>query len=372
MRSSEGVYFSKLDHVRGLAAYLVFVWHFHHLTRPDLYEKTAPAPFPLALLHESHTGVALFMTLSGFLFAKIVGGRELHVAPFWFNRMLRLAPLLIVSFGLAALCAKWLGSAPVTWNLLVSGLVLPTWPQGAWSIAVELHFYLLLPFLLLLARRISPIALLGTVVCTIGLRTMLWLHFGEVHVWSYWTIVGRFDQFAFGMFFALMPFGARQRAWIAALCGIAFLVFWQWFDAAGGYYDLQGQKAHSPVWIIVPTCEGLAYGALIAWYSGSAIQLPKALDAALARIGTWSYSIYLLHFYFWIVLRRLTIGTLPDLSFVPSLLLATACFVAFLPVAAASFHFFETYFLGFRVPYLSARDAMPDTASQAVSAGRAT
>ena len=32
MRSTEGLYFSRLDHVRAFAAYLVFVWHFLHMT----------------------------------------------------------------------------------------------------------------------------------------------------------------------------------------------------------------------------------------------------------------------------------------------------------------------------------------------------
>ena len=65
MKSSEGKYFAKLDHVRAFAAYLVFVWHFTHLTAQFPVPAAASPYFPFALLEEGHTGVALFMTLSG-------------------------------------------------------------------------------------------------------------------------------------------------------------------------------------------------------------------------------------------------------------------------------------------------------------------
>ena len=96
MRSTEGIYYSRLDHVRALAAYLVFCWHFLHLT-PTFPVPYASAPvFPLALLDEGHTGVALFMTLSGYLFAKLVGDRGIDFPAFLWSRAVRLGPLLIV------------------------------------------------------------------------------------------------------------------------------------------------------------------------------------------------------------------------------------------------------------------------------------
>ncbi len=73
MRSTEGVYYSRLDHVRALAAYLVFVWHLLHMTPNFPVPYASAPPFPFALFDEGHTGVALFMTLSGYLFAKLVG-----------------------------------------------------------------------------------------------------------------------------------------------------------------------------------------------------------------------------------------------------------------------------------------------------------
>jgi peptidoglycan/LPS O-acetylase OafA/YrhL len=36
---------------------------------------------------------------------------------------------------------------------VVKGFVLPTWPNGGWSIAVELHFYILPPLLLIAIAR---------------------------------------------------------------------------------------------------------------------------------------------------------------------------------------------------------------------------
>jgi len=83
VKSSTGSHFIALDHVRALAAFLVFVWHFLH-ARPSVPVPFAytPSIFPFALLDEGHTGVALFMTLSGYLFARLLDGKKSSVARF--------------------------------------------------------------------------------------------------------------------------------------------------------------------------------------------------------------------------------------------------------------------------------------------------
>src|SRR5713101_82250 len=96
MRSTEGIYFSRLDHVRAVAVYLVFVWHFLHMTPSFPVPYNSAPMFPFALLDEGHTGVALFMTLSGYLFAKLVGHRGIDFPSFLWRRAVRPAPLLIV------------------------------------------------------------------------------------------------------------------------------------------------------------------------------------------------------------------------------------------------------------------------------------
>ena len=78
MKSSSGTHFIALDHVRALAALIVFTWHFLHSFDgyPIPFEYVPMLP-PFALLDEGHTGVALFMTLSGYLFAKLLAGRRI-------------------------------------------------------------------------------------------------------------------------------------------------------------------------------------------------------------------------------------------------------------------------------------------------------
>lgn len=79
MRSSSGTHFIALDHVRAFAAFMVFTWHFTHATNgyPIPFDYV-PRIFPFALLDEGHTGVALFMTLSGYLFAKLLDGKTIN------------------------------------------------------------------------------------------------------------------------------------------------------------------------------------------------------------------------------------------------------------------------------------------------------
>jgi peptidoglycan/LPS O-acetylase OafA/YrhL len=354
MRSTEGLYFSQLDHVRAFAAYLVFMWHFLHMT-PNYPVPYASAPiFPFALFDEGHTGVALFMTLSGYLFAKLVADKQIDFGNFLWSRAMRLAPLLLVCIG-AWVAIGYLSGDPIPLRDIVGGVLLPTWPRGTWSISIELHFYLLFPLLLFAARRYGPLALLGVIAAAVALRIDWWLTFGEAQHISYWTIFGRIDQFVFGMLFAMLPLRDRPLKIFSVVALIAFLVFWQIFDAMGGYYNHTGAPSSGLVWIFIPTLEGLVWASLIAVYERLPITLPQLVDRGLAKIGEWSYSIYLLHFFPIVLTRNLfweRQGSADD--FYLAFAIANLAFLAFLPVAAASYILFEKKFLVYRRPYLRA------------------
>ncbi|HXD45665.1 MAG TPA: acyltransferase [Pseudolabrys sp.] len=354
MRSTEGLYFSRLDHVRALAAYLVFCWHFLHLT-PAFPVPYASAPmFPFALVDEGHTGVALFMTLSGYLFAKLVGDRGIDFPAFLWSRTVRLGPLLAVVIA-AWVVIGWLTGAPIPFSDITQGFILPTWPKGTWSVSIELHFYLLFPILLLLFRKQGPFALLTVVAIAILIRFDWWRSYGEAQHIAYWTIIGRIDQFTFGMIFALVPLSPRVRTLVAAISGAAFLALWQTFDRGGGYYNWTGAPSPSPLWIVIPTVEAITYASIIAWYDNAQFRMPARIDRALAKIGEWSFSIYLLHFFPAVALRNyFWTGDGTANNFYLALIGANVAFFCFLPVAALSYNYFEKRFLVWRRPYLRA------------------
>jgi peptidoglycan/LPS O-acetylase OafA/YrhL len=367
LKSSTGKYYVGLDHIRGIAAFMVFTWHFIHVHDGH---RAAPPVFPLSLLTEGHTGVALFMTLSGYLFAKLLDGKRVSYPSFLWNRILRLAPLLIFVTLLAG-CTMYYanGLKPIDYSLLVlSGLVLPTLPNGGWSITVEFHFYLILPFLLFLSRRSTGLLFLF-ILGMLVLRTVLYLEIGQVQWYAYWTILGRVDQFILGILGYQFRDVFKGRHVLALGVFLCFAGFYRYVDALGGFYSHFPRTSPDSVWIYLTTIEGLAYGALIAWYDNSFVHTTGRISRFLALIGTYSYSIYLLHIFFVFKIAEFTDKHLVDLSNIyVALLLSPIAFLLILPIAAASYRFIELPFLRFRTNYIVAdKDSLHPAAQRDVA-----
>jgi peptidoglycan/LPS O-acetylase OafA/YrhL len=359
MRSSTGQHFAALDHVRAVAAFLVFSWHFIHGVYGTPVPFNAAPLFPFAIFDEGHTGVSLFMVLSGYLFAKLLDGRRYSYAAFLWNRFVRLAPLLILVFLLVGLIRALRGES--LWGFVLSlpkGLLLPTWPNGGWSITTEIHFYLLLPVLLILARR-SRTLLIAAVLVAVMVRGCYFLSNGEVQSVAYWTIMGRIDQFVLGVAgFAFAREIASRPVFVAA-AAVGFLIFWWWFDRSGGYFFRPTYPSPSPLWIVVPTIEGIGYASVIAWYDSRTISLGTIPAKVLQKLGEYSYSIYLLHFFVVYRLARYVHEDLMDLSnFYVALIWSAVCFLLMLVPGYLSFRFVESPFLRLRRKYVLG-DAAP-------------
>lgn len=298
MKSSTGAHFIALDHVRAFAAFMVFAWHFTHgLNGYPVPFEFVPAVIPFALLDEGHAGVSLFMTLSGYLFAKLLDGKAIDFRSFFWNRLLRLLPLLTIVIAIVGLQDRIQGGSGLLYVIhTFYGLLYPTLPNGGWSITVEFHFYLLLPLLLIMMRRSRwlPVSVL---VLAVILRTGLFLHYGEIQSLAYWTLIGRIDQFILGM----LAFHYRHlftgRHLVAGAIILLFTTFYWQFDRLGGFYLFPTYPSPSPLWIFMPTIEGLAYAATIAWYDGSFKFRSAGLSMFVGKFGTYSYSIYLLHYF---------------------------------------------------------------------------
>jgi|TARA_R110002073_G_scaffold159398_4_gene314598 rhamnosyltransferase len=363
LKSTTGRYYLGLDHIRALAAFMVFSWHFIDIHQGQL---EPPPIIPLLFLTEGHTGVALFMTLSGYLFAKLLDGKEIRYIHFIWNRALRLLPLLIVVIlmvGVRDYFEKSLDLAAYAVEIL-KGPIYPTLPNGGWSITVEFHFYLILPLLLFCSSRLkySFIFFIGAAIVT---RYLLFLYFEsprEIQFLSYGTIVGRLDQFVLGIaaFQYRELFKGRHLLALAIFAG--FTGFFFYIDSLGGFYN---NTSLPSVWIYMTTVEGFAYASLIAWYDTSFRHAPSRVSRSIALVGTYSYSIYLLHFFFFTFLAVSIERYIVDLSNIyVALLFSAVAFLVMIPIGYLSYRFIESPFLKFRTSYIRQSKPSEELVSQ--------
>jgi peptidoglycan/LPS O-acetylase OafA/YrhL len=353
MRSSSGKYFLGLEHIRGFAAFIVFTWHFIHIHDGH---KLGAVIFPFNILTEGHTGVALFMVLSGYLFAKILDNKEIIYSKFIWNRLIRLLPLLFIVISIAGIIQIAEGKDFVYYlKLILAGIVIPSLPNGGWSITVEFHFYLLLPFLLFLHRKWKH-SLVLLLAMAIILRLILYIILGQIQDFSYWTIIGRIDQFLLGILAFKYSAYIKNQHIGAFFVLLLFFVIYYYFEIQGGFYGFPEYPSHSPIWIILPTIEGIAYGFIISWYDTSFKYSKSWVSGVIASAGRYSYSIYLFHFFFVFEMAKLIDNYLVDLSNIYiAIFFSLVCFLLMIPLGYLSFRFIESPFLKFRTNYFKSQ-----------------
>lgn len=354
MRATSGAHYIALDHVRALAAFIVIAWHFIHGASgyPVPFEG-APRIIPLAIFDEGHTGVALFMCLSGYLFCKLLSGRKINYFLFLFNRALRLLPLLFLVITIVFV-VKYFNSenSYYYWLSILKGFYLPTLPNGGWSITVEFHFYIFIPVFLwaVYTRRYLIILFL---IIPFVLRVFIWFYYGDVQRYAYFTIVGRFDQFFLGMLAYRYRHLITDRHIVMAILAFAFLIFYWWFDKLGGFYLLPSYPSNNLIWVLMPFFEGFFYATMIAWYDNSFEHSSGWLSKVVAKFGEYSYSFYLLHFFFVFKAAEWIDKNIVDLSnFYIALFFSFVFYVAMFPLGYLSYRFVELPFLKFRRKYI--------------------
>jgi len=329
---------------------MVFAWHFIHINDNHL---APPSIIPLPLLTEGHTGVALFMTLSGYLFAKLLEDKKINYPSFLWNRALRLLPLLALVVLIVGVRDYYGDGQYLAYmRRILSGLVKPSLPNGGWSITVEFHFYLILPLLLYFSNRFKY-ALFAFVLSAVAIRYLIYLETGEVQTLAYLTIIGRIDQFVLGIAAYQFRDLLKNRNVLAGAVFLAFSSFYWYFESLGGFYQYPGFPSSSPIWVFMTTIEGLVYAILIAWYDNSFRHTTGRISRFFALIGTYSYSIYLLHFFFFRQLSAIIDRYVVDLSNVYcALLLAPLAFLMMVPLGYISYRFIESPFLKYRTRYI--------------------
>jgi len=325
-----------LDGLRAIAALGVFGVHFNQMVGLD----AKLGPFDLGRwLANGNSGVALFFVLSGFLLS-MPFWREAHgsgppvdVRNYFVRRLARILPAYYLClFGLLAILLAR-GHAPSINNVLSHIVFLYNLNDSHilslnapfWTLAVEMQFYLLLPFLMLPLRRLSLRTALiwvsslavGSYLANYGLLSFLlardqWPIESSL-IWPFslyisgpasfvltYSTLAHLTYFLIGIATALLfvasapgrparfPGAFRSRAdWVFCTCAVAVLLILSTplddiLQAPHGHYN----------WPFVP----LLLAAMIFATPHSAIARRILEAAALRRLGLISYGFYIFHY----------------------------------------------------------------------------
>jgi peptidoglycan/LPS O-acetylase OafA/YrhL len=370
--------FPLLDGVRALAALSVVLLHVGDGT------GFARTNWLGAFTARMDAGVALFFVLSGFLLyrpfvaARLEGGPAPSAARYLRRRLLRIVPafwlalLVMGALGwIAVLNGDWWRYFGFAQNLSVTTVLGGIRP--AWSLCVEMSFYLVLPLWALAAARIlrgrarsrqvraEATALALVAVASLAVRAL----FFDANHGSLWlvTLPAFLDWFAVGMGLALASVALHgrephtallRRPWLAwAGAAACFAVVSLAVPLPRGLVAARTVEAHLAQHVLY-----IAFGALVALPGVFGIRADAGpASRAIARflghpvmawLGLVSYGIFLWH---QPLLDQLLIhdlpGRAPVLPFVTVLVVTTAGAIA---IAAASHYLVERPFLALKDP----------------------
>lgn len=371
MKSANIRYLPGLDHLRALAALHIVFYHglmvFSFIPRNATRDMRPLWILPrnpfVVFLEEGHTAVAMFMALSGFVFTIGAQGKDIEYWPFIKNRLLRIYPLFVVVLlaGIAAFPGAYSFLGVMQSLLLQANLpgstTVPPFGSMFWAVAVEFQFYLAFPFMHRFLERDGVKWGLGLIVLATALRVLAVKCAGASNGRdiAYWHILGRIDQFMLGMLAARVyeRIKHRELAWGLLSLGSFVLVL----ATLVGFSMRGGWDSVEPWRIYWPTFEALAWSCFIVSYVGFAQRHTGRWSWVLEQIGSFSYSIYLLHFAVLTALPNLIplgVSSSPDRA----ALLYTLRVVlpVLLTLAALSYYVIERPFLALRVKYLRERD----------------
>lgn len=367
MRSSDGQYLDRLDHMRGWAAMLILVYHSLG-TLSARATHIEPPYFLFTWISDGHTGVSMFLVLSGFVLTIInrdvlSGAASISYLGFLFNRFLRIFPLLffVTSLAITANYAKFtpLDLLPlVTMHLNTNASI---GISSEWAVGIEFQCYLLLPVILLAVQRAGPKYLLMLMALFVLMRVALYQSdYVSNNGVFYFSLIGRADQFATGIGAAIVYIWLRESAFrpSKAACAAVIalgLVLLTALLRAGNLSSGAGSATYASGFFtpVFHLTEALLWAAVMIGY----LLFPARriwLGGVWSWIGLVSYSLYLLHTLIIFAVRDVVDANAwwgESRNWTALYLTVAVVIPTTLVASALSYHVIEKPFLEFRRPY---------------------
>ncbi len=306
---SRGTFIPEIDGLRFIAIMSVLLYHIQvFLIEKDThsYDREQDWGILYEFLRVGDLGVPLFFVISGFILARpfaemhLSGGRPIGLRDYFLRRLTRLEPpYIVVMTGLllgavyVAGTLSWsegiisyLASISYTHNFWYGEGTLPLINPVAWSLEIEVQFYILMPVLAMLftipAKGLRRIGLMILILIGVIWSQVESLGFVSVLDYSHYVLLGILlaDIYVSGDRWVL----DRKMIYILSLC--SFVSIW-----AIEMHQADGILRSIFMDLLQLTSIGLFYYLVLMHQSVRVLTHP-----VVTGIGGMCYSIYLLHY----------------------------------------------------------------------------
>ena len=252
-------------------------------------------------------GVDIFFVLSGYLITAVLRRdreQKRFWTPFYFRRVTRILPPLLICFALAAFLSDFpwhkLG---IYYFLFAANIAEARYPhQGLelsvlWSLAVEEHFYLLWPFAIRFLQRRSLIVLIVAILIAEPVVRGVFTS----HIQDWWPMYiltpFRLDGLAAGSLLAILLEKSQWNLRLSRIAGWCFVTLLAVLLAASFFHSFDRESNSLLFNMFGYSLVAAVSTSLVAYVVLNPATMPSRLltNSFVAYLGLISYGLYLYH-----------------------------------------------------------------------------
>jgi len=337
-----------LDGVRATAALMVLVFHCFQIT--TFHSSWGLALQKLGFLGQ--TGVSLFFVLSGFLITRILlqqKNEPHYLFNFFMRRALRIFPLYFLYLCLIYFIIPLLFDKNIPdisqqwyyWIYLQDFAITFRWPaigpKHFWSLAIEEHFYMFWPFVVLYGKMQN---LFTAVFLLIGISIVTRILLVQGQYETYFFTFARLDEISLGCLLAILERKGVLAEWSLQKVQIAFILV---LGAAGVLWFQFSSLANPIIQVVKYQFISITYFLAVAWVIMAPQQklIIRLLSSKfMVFTGSISYGIY--------VYQAIAIEWVKHYNIQNNFLFFASVTAAIYSIATLSFYLIEKPILGLK------------------------